>query len=102
MIARRRSSPDSPRRSNSAARLFMVAVSSMPSTALILANRSRPRIMPLVVRSRLDGAPRFFMGESYHILDATAALEKSTLEKFQQTAALAIERVHVIALLPFL
>jgi hypothetical protein len=69
-MLRRRSSAESPWRSNCAARFLMLAVNSMPSTALILANCSRPSVVPvLALRTRLPkpgDEPRFFMHPSYH------------------------------------
>lgn len=75
MIVRLRSSAERPWRSKSAARFFMPAVNTIPSTALILANFARPSVGPFATRRVLDGErrvldgePCFFIKESYHRL----------------------------------
>jgi hypothetical protein len=66
-MRRMRSSGDNTSRSNSAARRLAAGDSSMPSMALILAKRSRPRITPLVgLRRRPVCELRFLIRESYH------------------------------------
>src|SRR6266566_8467645 len=67
MMARTRSCGDNPLRSNSAARRFMSAVSRMPSTALILAKRSRPMVIAAALRLIVfRGEFPLFMLARYH------------------------------------
>src|SRR5262245_55435246 len=69
----RRSAAVRPRRSNSAKSRFIDAVRRIPSTSLILPNRSRPRTYPL--RS-LPGEGRLLLIDHLTIFDLQLHLER--------------------------
>jgi hypothetical protein len=67
-MVRRRSLADVSLRSNSVTREPICFVRTMPSTALILANRSWPIVnLPVLALRRIFLDVSFFMTESYHI-----------------------------------